>query len=393
MTTDQAVGLARRAEGPQRPTLLELFLDLVFVAALALTSQKLASDLSWVGAFQSLVLLMAVWWIWSVTALTTDLYLAQRPPIYPMTLSVMLGTMLMAAALPVAFARDGLIFAGAYVAIHLGRSLFLLPGLRGPQAHRQAARFFFWFAVSAVPWLAGAVATGPARAALWAAALALDYGTAWLRYPTPRLGPVPRSQYMLAAEHLAERYQQFFTLALGDIILVTSLTFAGTGFAVDRTGAFVVGFATAVLFWQIYVQRAGALLQAAIEASRDPGRLMRSAPYTHLLMVAGVVAAAAGAEVVIAHPTGPTTAGLVGVLLGGPALFLVGRVRFEYEIFSRVSRTRLLALLLLVVVAPAMMFVPPLVVAVVGNLVLAGVAASDLLRARGRPPEPPSPAL
>ncbi|MGX7674373.1 low temperature requirement protein A [Plantactinospora sp. DSM 117369] len=393
VTTDPAVGLARRVEGPQRATLLELFLDLVFVAALALTSQKLATDMTWAGVFQTLLLLLAIWWVWSITALTTDLYLPQRPPIFLMTISVMFGTMLMVAALPAAFSRDGLVFAGGYVAIHLGRSLFLTPALRSRQARRHAARFLFWFSVSAVPWLFGAIVTGTARGALWTAALALDYGAAWLRYPTPWLGRVPRSQYRIAAEHLAERYQQFFTLALGDLILVTTLTYAGSGFAVDRTAAFVVAFATTVLLWQIYVQRAGALLQAAIESSRDPGRLMRSAPYTHLFMVAGVVASAAGAESVIRHPTGDTTFGLVGVVLGGPALFLAGRARFEYEVFSRISPSRLIALLVLAVAAPAMMHVPPLGVAIVGTLVLAGIAATDLFRAHGRPPEAPSPAL
>ncbi|HEX5993829.1 MAG TPA: low temperature requirement protein A [Jiangellales bacterium] len=393
MTTDPAVGLARRAGQPQRATLLELFLDLVFVAALALTSQKLATDLTWAGVFQTLVLLTAVWWVWSVTALTTDLYLSQRPPIYLMTISVMFGTMLMVAALPAAFTRDAVVFAGAYVAIHLGRNLFLMPALQGWQARKHAVRFLFWFSVSAVPWLCGAIVAGTARSTLWTAALVLDYGSAWLRYPTPWLGRMPRSQYSVAAEHLAERYQQFFTLALGDLILVASLAYAGTGFAVDRTAAFVVAFATTVLLWQIYVQRAGALLQAAIESSRDPGRLVRSAPYTHLLMVAGVAVAAAGAESVIRHPTGNTTFGLVGVILGGPALFLAGRARFEYEVFSRVSPSRLVALLVLAAAAPAMMRVPPLVVAIVGNLVLVGIAAADILRAHGRPPEPPSPAF
>lgn len=391
MTNDRAVGLTRQAEGPQRATLLELFLDLVFVAALALTSQKLAADLTWPGAFQTLVLLMALWWVWSVTALTTDLYLPHRPPIYLMTISVMFGTILMAAALPTAFTRDAVVFAGAYVAIHLGRNLFLAPALQEQQARRHAARFLFWFSVSAVPWLAGVTVAGTARGALWTAALALDYGAAWLRYPTPRLGRIPRSQYGLAAEHLAERYQQFFTLALGDLILLPTLIYAGGGFALDRTVAFVLTFVTTVLLWQIYRQRAGVLLQATIESSRDPGRLVRSAPYTHLIMVAGVVVAAA--ETIIRHPSGDTTLGLVAVILGGPALFLAGRARFEYEVFSRVSPSRLVALLVLAVAAPVMVYVPPLGVAIVANLVLAGIATADILRAHGRPPEAPSPAF
>ncbi|GAB3066483.1 low temperature requirement protein A [Micromonospora schwarzwaldensis] len=395
MTGDAAVGLGRRAGGPQRATLLELFLDLVFVAALALISQKLAADLTLAGAFETLVLMAAVWWVWSITALTTDLYLPHRPPIYLMTVSVMFGTMLMAVALPAAFTRDAMVFAGAYVAIHLGRSLILVPALRSQQARRHAGRFLFWFSVSAVPWLAGAAMAGPARGALWMAALTLDYGAAWLRYPTPWLGRVPRSQYGLAAEHLAERYQQFFTLALGDLILVTSLTYAGNGFTLDQTIAFTVAFATTVLLWRIYVQRAGALLQSSIESSRDPGRLVRSAPYTHLIMVAGVAVTSAGAEAVIHHPTGNSGPGLIGVVLGGPALFMAGRARFEYEVFSRVSPSRLVALLVLAAAAPALVLAhgPPLGAAIIATLVLAGIATADIVRAHGRPPEPPSPAF
>ncbi|MEV0804900.1 low temperature requirement protein A [Micromonospora sp. NPDC050200] len=393
MTTDQAVGLTREGEGPQRATLLELFLDLVFVAALSLTSRTLARSLDWAGTLQTAVLLMAIWWVWSVTALVTDLYHAQRPPIFVMTLWVMLGTILMAGSLPGAFSDHALVFAVAYVAIHVGRGIFLASALHGRTAQLHASRFIFWFVVSAVPWLTGGLLAGTARGLLWAAALAVDYGSAWLRYPTPRLGRVPTSQYRVAADHLAERYQQFFTLALGDLILITTLAYADTNVTAERTAALLVAFAATVLLWQIYVHRAGALLQAAIESSRDPGGFVRSAPYTHLLMVAGVVAAAAGFEIVIAHPTDHTTPWLAGIILGGPALFLAGRARFEYEVFSRVSPSRLVALLVLAVAAPALVLAPALVAGLTATLVLAGVAVSDAIRAHGKPPEPPAPAL
>ncbi|MGK5738071.1 low temperature requirement protein A [Micromonospora sp. URMC 103] len=393
MTTDHAVGLSRAGEGPQRATLLELFLDLVFVAALALTSRTLAQRLDWIGAFQAVVLLLAIWWVWSVTALATDLYHPLRPPIFLMTLWVMLGTLLMAGTLPDAFSDLALSFAGAYVAIHLGRSFFLLATLRKRMGRRPTSRFVFWFLVSAVPWLAGGLVAGPTRGLLWAAALAIDYGSAWLRYPTPGLGRVPKSQYRVAADHLAERYQQFFTLTLGDLILVTALTYADSGMTIGSTAALLVAFATTVLLWQIYVHRAGALLQATIESSRDPGGFVRSAPNTHLLMVAGVVAAAAGFEVVIAHPTDRTTPWLAGVVLGGPALFLAGRARFEYEVFSRVSPSRLIALLVLIIVGPALLLAPALVAGLTATLVLAGVAVADSIRARGAPPEQPAPSL
>jgi low temperature requirement protein LtrA len=168
MTIDQAVGLARKGEGPQRATLLELFLDLVFVAALALTSRTLALNLSWAGASQTVVLLMAIWWVWSVTALTTDLYHAQRPPIFVMTLWVMLGTILMAGTLPTAFSDHALVFAGAYVAIQVGRGIFLVAALHGRTVRLHAGRFIVWSVVSAVPWLAGALVAGSPRGLLWA---------------------------------------------------------------------------------------------------------------------------------------------------------------------------------------------------------------------------------
>ncbi|MFG3553464.1 low temperature requirement protein A [Micromonospora sp. NPDC047557] len=389
MTTDRAVGLTRRDEGPQRATLLELFLDLVFVAALALTSRTLAQRLDWIGVVQSTLVLMAVWWVWSATALATELCHARRPPVFLTTLWVMLGTILLAGSLPGAFAEHGLLFAGAYVAIQVGRGVFLVAALHGRAA--PANRLIFWFVVSAVPWLAGGLVAGPARGLLWAGALAVDYGAAWFRYPTPRLGRLPMLQYAVAADHLAERYQQFFTLALGDLVLVTTLTYADSGVTTTRTVALVVAFAATVLLWQIYVHRAGALLQAAIESSRDPGGFVRSAPNTHLLMVAGVVPTAAGFEIVIAHPTASTTPWLAGVLLGGPALFLAGRARFEYEVFSRVSPSRSVALLVLVVAGPALVRTPALVPGLVATLVLAGVAVADGLRARGHPPEAPAP--
>jgi low temperature requirement protein LtrA len=391
MTTDQAVGLTREDEGPQRATLLELFLDLVFVAALALTSRTLAQRLDWVGIFETAVLLMAIWWVWAANALATELHRPGRRLIFAITVWVMFGTILMAGSLPGAFAEHGLIFAGAYVAIQVGRGTFLVAALGGHMEQQRSGRLTFWFAVSAVPWLAGALVSGSARGVLWTTALAIDYGAAWLRHPTPVIGRLPTPDYAVAADHLAERYQQIFTLALGDLILVITLTYAAHDLTIDRTAALLVGFAAAVLLWQIYVHRAGALLKAAIEASRDSGRFVRSAPNTHLLMVAGIVAASAGFEAVIAHPAEEASPWLVGVLLGGPALFLLGRARFEYEVFSRVSPSRVVALLVLAVAGPVLVLTPALVAGLAATLVLAGVAVVDSIRAQGKPPEPPMP--
>jgi low temperature requirement protein LtrA len=398
MATSRAAALLRKPGQPQRATFLELFFDLVFVFALSRVSQRLVEDLTsqrrivLTEAGQTLLLLLAVYVVWFATASITDLYDPQRPEIQLLIVATMFGSLVMAVALPAAFSDRGLVFAGAYVAIHLGRGLFFVPLLRRHPAQRRAVRVLFWFAVSAVLWIAGALfPESVARGVLWTLAIGVDYTGVALRWPTPGLGRAPRSELPVVAEHLAERYRQFFTIALGELILVTGVAYSGGGFGAGPTAAFVVAFATTVLLWRIYIYRAGQLLPAAIAGASEPGRLVGLSTPAHLLMVAGIAVIAAGIELVITHPLGHTDPAWIAVILGGPALFLAGRALFEYAVFARVSWDRPIGVLVLAVVSPAMILVPPLVVAIAAALVLAGVAVSDAARARGGPPEPPTP--
>ncbi|NES13044.1 MULTISPECIES: low temperature requirement protein A [Micromonospora] len=383
----------RDPESPRRVTLLELFFDLVYVVALSLISRGMITDLSWERAFQSLIILMAMWWTWAITTLVTDMYDPQRPQIKVLIVAVMFGALLMTTAIPEAFAARGLVFAGTYVAIHIGRGLYLMPAVRRHrQTQRRAARIFVWFAVSSVPWLVGgALAHGHAREWLWTLALAIDYLGFRLAYPVPGLGVVPDAQRNVTAEHLSERYQQFFIIALGDAILVTGTVFSLHHSEVENIGAFTIAFGTTLLLWRIYVHKSGELLPHAIARSKQPNRFLNTAPYTHLLLVAGVVTSAAGFDLVLLHPIGHTPPAWLAVILGGPAMFLAGRAAFEYEVFSRVSLSRPGGLLALLTIAPAGLFLAPIYTALGAMLVLAGVAIADHLRSRGRPPEEPAP--
>ncbi|MDZ5441673.1 low temperature requirement protein A [Micromonospora sp. 4G57] len=325
MTTSRVAELLRKPGDPQRATFLELFFDLVFVLAFTQLSHGLIQHLDWAGAFRTLLVI-----------------------------SIMGGSLVMAAALPGAFGDTGLVFAVVYFAIQLGRSIFL--------PH------------------------GTTRGLLWTLAVAVEYGAFVLHYPTPGLGRSRESELPVVAEHLSERYRQFFIVALGELILLTGLAVTGTGFTTDRTAAIVVSFATTVLLWRIYIHRAGQLLPAAIAAVPDPDRLARSASYAHLVMVAGIVVTAVGDQLVIVQPLGQTRPAWIAVILGGPALFMAGRALLEYEVFKRVPRDRPVALFVLAAMSPAMLLVPPLLVAVAATLVLALNAVSDATRARRRPP-------
>ncbi|GAA5198633.1 low temperature requirement protein A [Rugosimonospora acidiphila] len=380
MTETTAPALTRTPGGPQRATLLELFFDLVFVAALALTSIDLARKLSWAGVVEGLLPLLAVWWVWQITTLVTDYYDPERWPIQAILGGTMLGSILLAATLPAAFGPHGLFFAIVYVTIHLGRGLPLVTFQRGgPQI--RAARFMIWFGVSTPAWILGALSPHPTtRGALWALALALEYLIGALRYPVPRLGRVPLSQYETAGRHLGERYQQFMILTLGDLIVVPALKFGQTGFSGLRTAALLAAFAATALLWQIYVFRIGLRFETVID--QNPGRVERWAPYTQVLTVAGVVALGTGFELVIGQPGGTTPAAWAVVLFAGPALFLVGRITFEYQMFRRYSRSRVAWAVVLIPMAVVACAVPPLLATVLVAINLLGVAVTDAIRGR-----------
>ncbi|WP_245718773.1 low temperature requirement protein A [Micromonospora rhizosphaerae] len=390
--------LLRERGGPERATFLELFFDLVFVFALTRVSQQAVEHLTGdkrialLESGQPLLLLLALLMVWYATTAVTDIYDPQRPEIQLLVVATMLGALLMAVAVPQAFGERGLVFAGAYVAIQIGRGLYFVPALRGHPAQRRAERVLFWYGMSAVPWIAGALAPGAVpRAALWTLALAIDYGGIALGQPTPRLGRQPAAELPVVVEHLSERYRQFFIVALGEPILITGITYSGSNFEADRTTALLVSFATIVLIWRIYIYRAGELLPAAMRASRHPARLAGLTAFAHLLMVIGIVAIATGNDLVIAHPATRTDPTWVAVILGGPALYLAGRAVFEYVVSARVSRSRAIGTLGLAAMAPAMTPAPPHIAAIAPVVVLAGVAVADAARARRERFAPPSP--
>jgi low temperature requirement protein LtrA len=385
VVTSSASALLRDPGGSQRVTLLELFFDLVFVGALAVTSTTLAGRISWLGAVHSVIPLIAIWWVWNITAVVTDFYNPQRTPIQILIGIVMVGTILLAISMPAAFDSHAKLFAGSYVAIHIVRGILLVSVLRGHTAQQRAARFMFWFAVSAIPWLTGAFLGHTAQLALWLLAVAIDLVSAGVRFPTPFLGRVPLAQYARAREHIGERHQQFIILALGDVILVATLGYSREQFSGPGTGAVLLAFVTTLLLWQIYVQRAGSSLLVFV--LRRPGRVIRWAPYTHMVMIIGTVFTAAGFEVLIREPLGDPPTGWLGLVVGGPVLFLFGRHTFEYQVYGRAAWSRLLWPALMLAASPAMAWVPPLAVAGYVAALLLGLAITDgVYMRRHRPP-------
>lgn len=362
MTGSGPLDWTRRGGGLARSTFLELFFDLVFVLALTQLSSSLVDHLNWSGAYRTLVLVMAVWWTWAITIWVTDQYEASQVGLQVLVLTNMFGVLVMAVSARGAYGGQGEVFAAAYVGIHIVRGLVLVPAARRARVRYRPLRVFLWFVASAPVWLVGGLAHGTARLALWTLGLVLDYGSAALRWPLPRLGRSPDSEWNFGAEHISERYRQMFIIALGDTILTTGLTYVGTPSTASRAAALTLCFVTTVLLWQIYFRFAAALLATSLATGPSPARLARVAVYHHLLMVLGIVLTAVGNEVTISHPLSAERTGWMLPIVLGPALFLVGRILFGRLVLEHLSPSRVGGLILLLLLTPAALHIPPLAV-------------------------------
>ncbi|MEU7924000.1 low temperature requirement protein A [Micromonospora sp. NPDC049801] len=372
MTTGGTAALVRRPDGSTRATLLELLFDVVFVAALAQTSTLLADEHSWRRSTAVALMLTAIWWTWSVTTTTTEFYDPQQRPIQLILMVAMVGSVGMAAALPMITRGQATVFALAYVGTHVVRGIVLVSTLyrqRHRAAMARATRFLFWFLVSGVLWIIG-VLVDSGRLWIWTTAIAIDVLAAAARYPTPWLGRVPLDQYDRTTAHLGERYQQFVILALGDIILIPTLELSRSEFDRLRIAALLCAFAIMLLLWQIYVFRAGELLETA--AASAPGRSTRIAPYTHLVLLGGVTITAASVDLVVNRPSGTTPAWWLMLIIGGPLVFVLGRALFTYLLSTRVPWRRVATQLLPLLVLPWAGGWPPVLVTAIVALALAG---------------------
>ena len=368
----------------QRVTHIELFFDLVFVFAITQLSRTLLEHLNLRGAFETLLLLLVVWWSWIYTVWMTNWLDPGTRHVRIALIVLMLVGLLMSTSISHAFDDRGLLFATAFVAGNIGRSLFILSAFREtPHQWRNFQRIITWQAASSIFWLAGGFADESTRDALWVAALAIEIAGPAMGFFVPGLGRSYTRDWVVAGDHFAERCELFLILSLGESILVTGATISELDLKLSTLFAFTIAFVGSVAFWWVYFDRGARASSEVIAHSDDSGRLARSAyTYFHLPMVAGIILAAVGDELTIAHPTGPTDAATAAVILGGPALFLAGHTLYKLAIFQQLSLSRLAGIAALALLVPVATLVSPITLAALATAVIIGIAIADILHYR-----------
>src|SRR5579871_5337032 len=108
--------LLRNHNGGRAPVSnLELFFDLVYVYAITQLSHTLLHHPTLAGLIQTTMLFLPVWWAWMFTTWAANWADPDRAPVRLMLIGGMLLSLVMAIAIPGAFADYALPFALGYV--------------------------------------------------------------------------------------------------------------------------------------------------------------------------------------------------------------------------------------------------------------------------------------
>ena len=246
----------RNGHEHHRVTYVELFFDLVFVFAVTQLSHGLLAHLTPLGAVQTAVLMVAVWWVWIDTTWSPTGSIPRRPPVRLMLFALMLAGLVLSASIPKAFEDRGLAFALAF-ACYAARPQHL--HAVGAQAPR-CGNFRNFVRIIDLARIVG----GP----LWILAAFFDSRTrlghlgigVFRRFRSrrrstsgvPGLGRSTTADWNVEGGHMAERCGLFVIIALGESILITGATFADLSWTAEHVGAFLVAFAGSVAMWAVY---------------------------------------------------------------------------------------------------------------------------------------------
>jgi low temperature requirement protein LtrA len=367
--------LLRERQVEARVGFAELFFDLVFVFAVTQLSHFLLRHFTPLGAIETGLLLMAVWWVWIYTSWVTNWLDPAKTPVRLMLFVLMVAGLVLSTSIPEAFESRGLAFALAYTFMQVGRSAFAMWALKdvSPANYRTFQRITAWFVVSAPLWIAGGLAAQEARLGLWATAIALEFAGPASGYFVPGLGRSQTTDWDISGAHMAERCGLFTIIALGESILVTGATVAELEWTWVAGAAFLAALVGSIAMWWIYFNVGAERGSHLIARSADPGRVARIAyTYLHLPIVGGIILAAVGDEFLLAHPEGHADAKIAIAIAGGGALYLVGNALFKRAALGYWPLSHLAGLALLGVITSLMSIETPLMMgaAVAGVLVL-----------------------
>lgn len=326
----------RGAHDSGKVSMTELFFDLIFVFAVTQLSHTLVERLEPIHGLQTLLLFLAVWWLWIFSTWCTNLLDPDKVQVRLLLFAMMLGGLMLSSTIPQAFDGRGWVFGVVFAVLQVGRSLFMVAVLRSrPEWRRNFLRIAIWLTASGILWVIGGLAEDRMRLVFWIAALAVEYVSPALYFWVPGLSRSSTADWNVDGGHMAERCMLFVIIALGESLLVTGATFADLAWNLPAILAMLAAFLGSVAMWWVYFDTGAEYASRRISQSSDPGRIARMAyTYLHLPIVGGIIVSAVADELVLKHPD-HLDAAATAVILGGPMLYLIGNALFKWAMRDR----------------------------------------------------------
>ena len=301
----------RTADGhdlePRRVSWVEVFFDLVFAGAVSQLAGTLQDQPSLTTLAHFAFFFIPVWWLWVQFSYYADRHESDDAS----HRSVFLFAMVLCAGLAASASRavrgDPAGFVIAFAAMR-GLQLLLYARARNhlPATRALYGRYLICFGIGGVLWLFSLAADGPARYAVWAAALAADAAGA--------LGMLsPRRCVPLNAWHLAERFQIFVLIVLGESVARLISAASQRPWSVPLAVVLTAAVVTLATLWWVWVR-------SADHRALDSPPAIAWFAAANLPIVAGIAAASAGLHVAILAADGAATIGI------GPRAALYGGV-------------------------------------------------------------------
>ena len=321
-TTSTSEAHASDSESPDRSVKpFELFFDLVFVFAFTQVTQLLASELSWGGLGQGVLLIAALWLAWQSYAWLGTIVSLDEGAVRLAMLAVMGAMLAGALAVPGAFGDTAILFAATYAFVRIFQLVLFVIAARNIDGLLRAV---LTLALGAIPAptiiLVGAVSgVGPLEA-WWGGALLAEYG--WILVMNV-------SGWRVSPGHFSERHGLIFIIALGEAVI--SIGIGASGLAIDSKVVIpsLLGLGIIVAMWWTYFDVTALAAERHLRTlSGVPQvRLAQHAfTYLHLPMIIGAIFFSLGVKKTLAHTDEVLAMVPAVALCGGLILYLLGQV-------------------------------------------------------------------
>jgi low temperature requirement protein LtrA len=287
---------AEDQEEERRATWLELFYDLVFVAAIAEVAHSLGEHVSLSGYIGYVLLFVPVWWSWVgatfyATRFDTD-DLGHRL----LTLLQMIAIAVLAVNVHHGLGESSVGFALSYVTVRgILIVQYLVAGYHVAAARGLTNWYATGFGIAAVIWLVSVFVPAPWRFGLWILALIIDFAT-------PLTAGKLVAKLPPSFSHVPERLGLFTIIVLGEAVIAVVRGVAQLEWGVSSAVEAVLGMGIAFSLWWIYFDSVdGSPLRGMRDGRMGIGLIWL---YSHLPLAIGIAATGVGVEHVIASEAG-----------------------------------------------------------------------------------------